>query len=73
VVEADSLVLDVVTWDTLVAFSVNLDVTLGWVTLAEPLSDGDGEVGEIDILVLRASPSSVATCSPSGSMLDCRS
>lgn len=62
----------VATRAALADFSVDLDFIPGW-GVVEPLSDGDGEVGEVDILVLGASPSRVATYSPLGSILDCRS
>lgn len=52
-------------WGTPFLFGANLDVTS-----VEPLSDGDGKVGEVDMLILGAGPSSVATCSPSRSILD---
>jgi len=62
-VEVDESLMFAVTWGgTLVVSGANLGVTSGWVvTLVEPLCDGDGKVGEVDILVLGASPSSVAT------------
>jgi len=43
-------------------------VSFGWfvalVLFAELLGDGDGEVGEIDVLILRTGPTRVAACSP---------
>ena len=48
----------VTTLGTLFGLGVNLDVTL-----VEPLCDGDGKVGEVDMLVHRAGPSLIATCS----------
>lgn len=61
--EVDESLMFAVTWGgTLVVSGANLGVTPGWaVTLVEPLCDGDGKIGEVDILVLGASPSSVAT------------
>jgi len=59
----------VATWATLVDL-----VILGWIVVfvvAELLGDSDCEVGEVDVLVLRAGPSIVATCSSSRSILDC--
>ena len=57
-------------WGTPFLSGANLDATLGCV---EPPSDADGKVGEVDMLILGAGPSSVATCSPSRSILDYRS
>lgn len=53
-----------------VIFVADLVVTLRRV-IVELLGDGHGEVGEVDVLVLRTGPSTVATCSPSRSILDC--
>ena len=61
----------VTTRATLIDLGIDLDVILGRVILAvvEPLGDGDGKVGEVDVLVLGAGPGVVATCSPSRSTL----
>ena len=63
--EVDESLMFAVTWGStlqVVVSGANPGVTSGWVvTLVEPLCDGDGKVGEVDILVLGASPSSVAT------------
>jgi len=52
-----------------VATLVDLSILDRIVVLVECLGDGDGEVGEVDVLVLRAGPSSVAACSPSRSII----
>jgi hypothetical protein len=74
VVQVEASLMVEATWATLVDLGVDL-VIFGWivalVVVVEPLGDGDSEVGEVDILVLRAGPSSVATCSPSRSILNC--